>query len=531
MAALDINKFGALASPVTAKNGQPLTIAEYIAFDVNNEKTVKSVLDDLKNAIEQGGGSGGGTGGDITINDAILGDGLSFKNNKIELNLENYFKIENDTLGIKLGTTFELSQNNELKVKVSGDIGNIIKYGNSDSGLFAEMQVYDGGGLHVQYGGVAIKTPYNSGLKIDANGVCLNVDPNYFEIGSNKLKLKNPTSGGGGDYVLQEATSDTLGGIYIFSGVTENKNEFIIPICKDDTKEGITDFGLMVHGDGPFKNDYYLDIKPQWILKDEYRSDSYISLNLGKFTTSLANNINDKTIFGNKENYPGPRTVYFDNIEVSTEKGWPVTGKVSGHLVVNKSFPENATRYTHSQMLYITNSTGNEHKIFMRDGEGGFTSEGTELVSEWRPWKEIQGMAILQGSDGNFAVTDEDLNKVVDNGMYAGVYKTDDYTMDEENMLITGVETFTMIVVNNYAIAAVFDEIVSSLNMHFPKQIIQYKISSPLYGTPVANGSVDTPDPNLFKGKVQMRTGVYHDTTNTYVFTKWESVGGSVPIV
>lgn len=527
MAILDINKFGELASPVTAKGRQPLTIAEYIAFDANNEQTVKNVLDDLKNAIEQGGSSGG----DVTINDAILGGGLSFKDNKIELNLEDYFKIENDTLGIKLGTIFELSGQNEIMLKISQNDGNIIGYASDGSGLYAEMQVYDGGGLYTQYGRVAIKTPYNSGLKIDANGVCLNVDLNHFEIGSNKLKLKNPTSGGGGDYVLQEATSDTLGGIYIYTGVIENKNEFVIPICKDDTGQGLTKFGLKADGDGPFKNDHYLDIKPQWILKDEYRSDSYISFNLGTLINSLANNINDKTIFGNKENYPGPRTVYFDNINVSTEKGWPVTGKVSGHLVVNKSFPENASRYTHSQILYITNGTGNEHKIFMRDGEGGFTSSGTELVSSWRPWKEIQGMAILQGSDGSLTVTDEDLNKIVDNGMYAGVYQTDDYAMDEENMLITGVETFTMIVVNNYAMAAVFDEFVTPLNMHFPKQIIQYKISSPLYGTPVANDSIDAPDPNLFKGKVQMRTGVHHNTTNTYVFTEWESIGGSVPIV
>lgn len=462
---------------INKDNGDYIAYAEEIVLrgDASEENKGKELLTYIEEAIKSIK-PGGGSGGDITINDAILGGGLSFKNDKIELNLEDSLKIENDKLGIK--------------------------------------------------------APPGSGLKVSSSGVYLNVDPNHFEIGSNMLKLKNTSSGGGGDYVLQEASHDTLGGIYIHTGVDENDAaSFIIPICKDDTKSGTTIFGLMASEDGPFENDAYLNIKPGWMLKDKYRSDSYISFNLGTAITNIANNINDKTIFGNKENYPGPRTVYFDNIVVSTEKGWPVTGKVSGHLVVNKSFPENASRYTHSQVLYITNGTGNEHKIFMRDGEGGFTSDGTELVSEWRPWKEIQGMAILQGGDGNFAVTDTDLNKIVDNGMYAGVYQTDDYTMDEENMIITGVETFTMIVVNNYAMAAVFDEFVSPLNMHFPKQVIQYKISSPLYGTPVANGSVDTPDPNLFKGKVQMRTGVYHDTTNTYVFTEWESIGGSIPIV
>ena len=475
MAALDINKFGTLASPVTAKNGQPLTIAEYIAFDVNNEQTVKSVLDDLKNAIEQGGG----TGGDITINDAILGDGLSFKNNKIELNLEDSLKIENDKLGIK--------------------------------------------------------APYGSGLKVSSSGVYLNVDPNHFEIGSNMLKLKDTTSGGG-SYSLQEATDKILGGIYIHTGVLENQTQFIIPINKQEgTNEKLTTFGISVLNDDAFENDSVLRIKGNWWINNKYQNAVNNSeFILGTNENSLPEDINNFVIFGNKDDVPGQRVGYFDNIVVTTEQGWPVSGEVSGHIIVNKSanvVTGNATRYTHSQMLYITNSTGNDYKIFMRDGKGGFTEEGTEGVSEWQPWKEIQGMAILQGSDGDFAVTDTDLNKIVDNGMYAGVYKTDDYTMDEENMLITGVETFTMIVVNNYAMAAVFDEIVSSLNMHFPKQVIQYKISSPLYGTPVANGSVDTPDPNLYKGKVQMRTGVYHDTTNTYVFTEWESIGGSIPIV
>ena len=479
MAALDINKFGALASPVTAKNGQPLTIAEYIAFDVNNEQTVKSVLDDLKNAIEQGGGSGGGTGGDITINDAILGDGLSFKNDKIELNLEDSLKIENDKLGIK--------------------------------------------------------APYGSGLKVSSSGVYLNVDPNHFEIGSNMLKLKDTTNGGG-SYSLQEATDKILGGIYIHTGVLENQTQFIIPINKQEgTNEKLTKFGISVLNDDAFENDSVLRIKGNWWINNKYQNAVNNSeFILGTNGNSLPEDINNFVIFGNKDDVPGQRVGYFDNIVVTTEQGWPVSGEVSGHIIVNKSanvVTGNATRYTHSQMLYITNSTGNDYKIFMRDGKGGFTEEGTEGVSEWQPWKEIQGMAILQGSDGGFAVTDTDLNKIVDNGMYAGVYKTDDYTMDEENMLITGVETFTMIVVNNYAMAAVFDEFVSSLNMHFPKQVIQYKISSPLYGTPVANGSVDTPDPNLYKGKVQMRTGVYHDTTNTHVFTEWESIGGSIPIV
>ena len=475
MAALDINKFGALASPVTAKDGQPLTIAEYIAFDANNKQTVKTVLDDLKNAIEQGGGSGG----DVTINDATLGGGLSFKNDKIELNLEDSLKIENDKLGIK--------------------------------------------------------APYGSGLNVSSSGVYLNVDPNHFEIGSNMLKLKDTTSGGG-SYSLQEATDKILGGIYIHTGVLENQTQFIIPINKQEgTNEKLTKFGISVLNDDAFENDSVLRIKGNWWINNKYQNAVNNSeFILGTNGNSLPEDINNFVIFGNKDDVPGQRVGYFDNIVVTTEQGWPVSGEVSGHIVVNKSanvVTGNTTRYTHSQMLYITNSTGNDYKIFMRDGKGRFTEEGTEGVSEWRPWKEIQGMAILQGSNGNFNVTDEDLNKVVDNGIYAGVYKTDDYSMGEENMLITGVETFTMIVVNNYAMAAVFDEIVSSLNMHFPKQVIQYKISSPLYGTPVANDSVDTPDPNLYKGKVQMRTGVHHNTTNTYVFTEWESIGGSVPIV
>lgn len=465
---------------INKDNGDYIAYAEEIVLrgDVSEENKGKELLTYIEEAIKSIE-SGGGSGGDVTINDATLGGGLSFKNDKIELNLEDSLKIENDKLGIK--------------------------------------------------------APYGSGLKVSSSGVYLNVDPNHFEIGSNMLKLKDTTSGGG-SYSLQEATDKILGGIYIHTGVLENQTQFIIPINKQEgTNEKLTTFGISVLNDDAFENDSVLRIKGNWWINNKYQNAVNNSeFILGTNGNSLPEDINNFVIFGNKDDVPGQRVGYFDNIVVTTEQGWPVSGEVSGHIIVNKSanvVTGNATRYTHSQMLYITNSTGNDYKIFMRDGKGGFTEEGTEGVSEWQPWKEIQGMAILQGSDGNFAVTDTDLNKIVDNGMYAGVYKTDDYAMDEENMLITGVETFTMIVVNNYAMAAVFDEFVSSLNMHFPKQVIQYKISSPLYGTPVANGSVDAPDPNLYKGKVQMRTGVYHDTTNTYVFTEWESVGGSVPIV
>ena len=177
---------------INKDNGDYIAYAEEIVLrgDASEENKGKELLTYIEEAIKSIN-PGGDSDGDITINDAILGGGLSFKNDKIELNLEDSLKIENDKLGIKF---------------------------------------LHSSGLIVSGSGVALNVPYGSGLIVSGSGIALNVDPNHFEIGSNMLKLKNTTSGGGGNYVLQEASSDTLGGIYIFTGVTENKNEFVIPI-------------------------------------------------------------------------------------------------------------------------------------------------------------------------------------------------------------------------------------------------------------------------------------------------------------
>ena len=112
---------------INKDNGDYIAYAEEIVLrgDASEENKGKELLTYIEEAIKSIN-PGGGSGGDVTINDAILGGGLSFKDNKIELNLEDYFKIENDTLGIKLGTVFRQDKDNNITIRVDDSL--VINY-------------------------------------------------------------------------------------------------------------------------------------------------------------------------------------------------------------------------------------------------------------------------------------------------------------------------------------------------------------------------------------------------------------------
>lgn len=54
MTALDLGKFGRVASPITTEQGV-LTVAEYIAVDASNKQNLKDKLDELESSIGSGG--------------------------------------------------------------------------------------------------------------------------------------------------------------------------------------------------------------------------------------------------------------------------------------------------------------------------------------------------------------------------------------------------------------------------------------------------------------------------------------------
>lgn len=93
------------------------------------------------------------------------------------------------------------------------------------------------------------------------------------------------------------------------------------------------------------------------------------------------------------------------------------------------------------QTLTITNRLGNETKQYTRSKKFSINNAATppEVTDDkWSPWKELQGTTYLG------QVTKSQLDKVIDNGIYTGV------VMDNE--LLPQGSTFTMLVMNNYAV-------------------------------------------------------------------------------
>ena len=545
---------------INPDNGSYVAYAEEIvlrgdASEKDKGKELLTYIEEAINSITPGGGSGG----DVTINDAILGGGLSFKDNKIELNLEDYFKIENDTLGIKLGTVFRLDSDNNITIRVSDAL--VI---NSNSAL-------------------TVKTYDNGGIKVGSFGLELNYNASHFIVKNNVLQLVNPNGGGGdGNYILPKASGTELGGVKIGTdNVFHEQNPLAVPLAITNTgflkleldelvdnKEFNKTVGTQLFGLGAYEsgNGLYLgtDNDNKFIVKEEHLELWYSSKDRGG---SSSNIIGDESkidelvgyekdldgsvywgldyiyIKGGNEQRPGPRIIYFDDITVNNAMGWPVTGVVSGYIVLDKGHngvpngSPSPTSSQHSQTLYIINGSGSDYKIFTRHGVASINAEDSNKPS-WGFWKEVQTMSILLGPDGSVAVGTDQLDEVVDNGMYGGILQTDEFNM-ADNGVVTGIETFTLIVVNNYAITEEFCAYLAAddpespfYNMRFPKQVIQYKISNPLYGTPIYNNTeADDIDPTLYEGKVAMRTGVHHIETDAYKWGEWKSIGGSVPIV
>lgn len=144
--------------------------------------------------------------------------------------------------------------------------------------------------------------------------------------------------------------------------------------------------------------------------------------------------------------------------------GLPITNvgenaTIAARLVVTVT-PEGATTYRHSvgQTLILSNAEGKETKVYTRNGNRTSTDGGVTYTVTWGEWANLQENVQVQ-------VTGENgLDNLINNGIYSGVWVKN----------AAHVETFVMVVINNYAAAG---------QAGVPKSITQFKYSITVGGS------------------------------------------------
>lgn len=151
-------------------------------------------------------------------------------------------------------------------------------------------------------------------------------------------------------------------------------------------------------------------------------------------------NLNDYVLPGTYICNNGLRTKQGDNLPI-TNLG--ENARFGFTLVVTQATSnENGNHHqVIGQSLILTNRLGSETKHYSRSKKYVINNAANppEVTEDlWSPWQELQGTTYLG------QVTKSQLDKVIDNGIYTGV------VMDNE--LLPQGSTFTMLVMNNYAV-------------------------------------------------------------------------------
>lgn len=149
----------------------------------------------------------------------------------------------------------------------------------------------------------------------------------------------------------------------------------------------------------------------------------------------------------------GERTRQDDNLPIlNASSGHSIAARLT--VVASTLQPAN-NEICVTQFLMLSNRRGGEGNMYVRT----YNENNSPSAYGWTPWQKLQGIREgyiftdlvqinINGETEQIAgVTG--LNNMIDNGIYSGVY-TDDSYFDGRP---TFIETFTLIVINNYAIA------------------------------------------------------------------------------
>lgn len=148
----------------------------------------------------------------------------------------------------------------------------------------------------------------------------------------------------------------------------------------------------------------------------------------------------------------GERTRQDDNLPIlNASPGHSIAARLT--VVASTLQPAN-NEICVTQFLMLSNRKGGDGNMYVRT----YNENNSPAADWWTPWQKLQGIregyiftdTLQVNPDGGVQEIDDvtGLNNMVDNGIYSGIY-TDDPTFQAP----TFIDTFTLIVINNYAVA------------------------------------------------------------------------------
>ena len=148
----------------------------------------------------------------------------------------------------------------------------------------------------------------------------------------------------------------------------------------------------------------------------------------------------------------GERTRQNDNLPIlNASDGHSIAARLT--VIASTLQPAN-NEICVTQFLMLSNRKGGDGNMYVRT----YNENNSPAANWWTPWQKLQGVkegyiftdTAQVNPDGGVQEIDgvTGLNNMIDNGIYTGIY-TDKPTFDSP----TFIDTFTLIVINNYAVA------------------------------------------------------------------------------
>lgn len=188
-----------------------------------------------------------------------------------------------------------------------------------------------------------------------------------------------------------------------------------------------------------------------WTEWEAVKSSEYQDSTI-KITWNSSSNMNDFKTAGVYDIY-GERTRQDDNLPIlNASSGHSIAARLT--VVASTLQPAN-NEICVTQFLMLSNRKGGDGNMYVRT----YNQNNSPAADGWTNWQKLQGIRegyiftdtaqINSDNQVQFIEGVTGLNNMIDNGLYSGIYTDDGYYDGRPTFL----ETFTLIVINNYAVA------------------------------------------------------------------------------
>jgi hypothetical protein len=229
----------------------------------------------------------------------------------------------------------------------------------------------------------------------------------------------------------------------------------------------------------------------------------------------------------------GERTRQDDNLPIlNASDGHSIAGRLT--VVASTLQPAN-NEICITQMLLLSNRRGGDGNMYIRT----YNENNSPFDNGWSLWKKFQGVeegyiftdTRKLNQDFGLQTREVGLNHMVDNGTYSGVYVNEEAIIQNGNLDANGnstgslntdisqvkfIETFNLVVINDYAVAGQVNNMLDSLGKGEYKkerQICQIKTSTDYFS---GTSSI----------KKRVCKGNGDEYKNPENWSDWENIGG-----